>query len=63
MLRRWPSTISGADKAMIAHLKSLGCFTEIIAFELRVFVPHGDGIDAEAIVARITGRDKEVAAA
>ena len=55
--------IAGADKAMIAHLKSLGCFTEIIAFELRVFVPHGEGIDAEAIVARITGRDKEVAAA
>ena len=48
---------------MITHLRSLGCFTEIIAFELRVFVPHGDGIDAEAIVARITGRDKEVAAA
>jgi len=47
--------IEGADKAMIAHLKSMGCFTEIIAFQLRIFLPVGDGIDSEAILNRIMG--------
>ena len=32
---------------MIDGLKAMGCFTEIIAFQLRVFLPppDGDGID------------------
>lgn len=47
--------INGADKSAIDALKAMGCFTEIIAFQLRVFVPHGDGVDTEAILARITG--------
>ncbi|UWR24638.1 strawberry notch-like NTP hydrolase domain-containing protein [Sulfitobacter sp. S190] len=47
--------INGADKSAIEALKAEGCFTEIIAFQLRVFVPHGDGVDTEAILARITG--------
>lgn len=33
----------------------LGCFTEIIAFQLRVFIPHGEGVDTAAILGRITG--------
>jgi len=47
--------IGGADKGTIDGLKALGCFTEIIAFQLRVFVPHGEGVDAEAILTRIVG--------
>ncbi|WP_439150433.1 strawberry notch-like NTP hydrolase domain-containing protein [Sulfitobacter sp.] len=47
--------INGADKGTIDGLKALGCFTEIIAFQLRVFVPHGAGVDSEAILARIVG--------
>lgn len=34
----------------------MGCFTEIISFQLRVFVPHGEGVDSEAILAKIIGR-------
>jgi hypothetical protein len=41
-------------------LKSLGCFTEIIAYKTRLFVP----IDkAEAVLARITGEAEPAAAA
>ena len=47
--------INGADKCTIEGLKTLGCFTEIIAFQLRVFVPHGAGVDTTAILSRITG--------
>ena len=47
--------INGADKGSIEGLKAFGCFTEIIAFQLRVFVPHGEGVDDVAILARITG--------
>jgi hypothetical protein len=47
--------IDGADRGMIDGLKAMGCFTEIIAFQLRVFVPYGDGIDTAAILSRITG--------
>ena len=47
--------IDGADKGMIDSLKTLGCFTEIIAFQLRVFVPLGEGVDTTAILSRITG--------
>ena len=46
--------INGADKGTIEGLKALGCFTEIIAFQLRVFVPHGEGVDTTAILFRIT---------
>jgi len=47
--------IDGADRGMIDGLKAMGCFTEFIAFQLRVFVPHGEGIDTAAILSRITG--------
>jgi hypothetical protein len=47
--------INGADKGTIECLKALGCFTEIIAFQLRVFVPHGEGVDTETILTRIVG--------
>jgi len=51
--------IGGADKGIIDGLKALGCFTEIIAFQLRVFVPHGAGVDAAAILTRIVGNGVE----
>ena len=47
--------INGAQKDTIDGLKALGCFTEIIAFQLRIFVPHGAGVDAEEILTRIVG--------
>lgn len=47
--------IEGADRDMIRHLKSLGCFTEIISFQLRVFVPHGDGVESTAILEKVAG--------
>jgi len=47
--------INGADRATVAALKALGCFTEIIQFQLRLFVPHGEGVDTAGIVAKITG--------
>ena len=49
--------IGGADKGTIEGLKALGCFTEIIAFQLRVFVPHGEDVDTIAILSRITGHN------
>lgn len=48
--------IDGAGRGAIDGLKSLGCFTEIIAFQLRVFVPHGEGVDTATILGRITGK-------
>ena len=47
--------VEGADKAMLAHLKSLGCFTEIIQFQLRLFLPHGEGADSLGTLSRIIG--------
>jgi hypothetical protein len=47
---------------MIDGLKTMGCFTEIIAFQLRVFVPHGEGVDTAAILARIVGEGSPTAA-
>jgi len=47
--------VGGTDKGIIDGLKALGCFTEIIAFQLRVFVPHGEGVDTAAILDRIVG--------
>ena len=54
--------LGGADKGMIEGLKAMGCFTEIIAFQLRVFLPHGDGIDTVSILARIVGQGTSNAA-
>jgi len=48
--------VGGADKGTIDGLKAVGCFTEIIAFQLRVFVPHGEGVDTAAILDRIIGK-------
>lgn len=48
--------LGGADRGMIDGLKALGCFTEIIAFQLRVFLPHVEGIDTGRILARIVGQ-------
>ena len=49
--------IDGAGRGEIEGLKAVGCFTEIIAFQLRVFVPHGEGVETEAILARIVAAD------
>jgi len=54
--------LAGVDRGMIDGLKALGCFTEIIAFQLRVFLPHGDGIDTGNILARIVGQSSAKAA-
>lgn len=35
--------IEDADRATIAALKAIGCSTEIIAFQLRLIIPAGDG--------------------
>ncbi len=48
--------LGGFDRGMIDGLKAMGCFTEIIAFQLRVFVPYGEGVDTESILARIVGK-------
>ncbi|MEC7761745.1 MAG: strawberry notch family protein [Pseudomonadota bacterium] len=47
--------IDGTDRGMIDGLKAVGCFTEFIAFQLRVFVPHGDGVETAEILGRIVG--------
>ena len=49
--------ITGADKDMIASLKALGCFTDIINFQLRVFVPFGEGADTTGVLNKIIGRN------
>lgn len=53
--------LGGADRGMIDGFKALGCFTEIIAFQLRVFLPHGDRIDPGRILARILGQAPDAA--
>ena len=45
--------IVGAEAARIPELKAMGCFTEIIAYKTRVFVPTDR---AEAIITSITGQ-------
>jgi hypothetical protein len=47
--------IDGADRGMIDSLKSLGCFTEIIAFQLRGWEADAEGVDTAAILGRIVG--------
>ena len=54
--------IDGADRGAINGLKALGCFTEIIAYQLRVFVPHGEGVETAAILGRIVGAGSPKAA-
>ena len=54
--------IDGAGRGEIEGLKAVGCFTEIIAFQLRVFVPHGEGVDTAAILGRIVGDGVQEAA-
>ncbi len=44
--------IVGAEAARIPELKAMGCFTEIIAYKTRVFVPTDK---AEAILQAMTG--------
>jgi hypothetical protein len=46
--------IVGAEAARIPELKALGCFTEIIAYKTRVFVP---GENAAAIIGSIVTRE------
>ena len=53
--------IEGARPDAIACLKAAGCFTEIIAHQLRVFVPAGDG--AAGVLAAIRAGGAAVAAA
>ena len=45
--------LEGWRPDQVPALKAAGCFSEIIAHQLRVFVPVGDG--AEEIIARIGG--------
>ena len=54
--------IDGADRGAIEGLKAMGCFTEIIAFQLRVFLPHGEGVETAAILGRILGDGSPTAA-
>ena len=49
--------IDGAGPELVKALRAMGCFTEIIQFQVRVFVPHGDGIDTLGILNKITGKD------
>ncbi len=54
--------LGGHDRGMIESLKALGCFTEIIAFQLRVFLPHGEEVDTGSILARIVGQGPAITA-
>jgi hypothetical protein len=53
--------ITGADRPTLDWLRSLGCFTEIHQFALRVFVPFGDGVDSESVLAAIMDRRRQAA--
>ena len=53
--------VEGARPDAIACLKAAGCFTEIIAHQLRVFVPTGEA--APAVLAAIHAGGTAVAAA
>jgi hypothetical protein len=54
--------ITGADRPTLDWLRSLGCFTEIHQFALRVFVPFGDGVDSLGVIARIVAGREAMAA-
>lgn len=45
--------ITGADRPTLDWLRSLGCFTEIHQFNLRVFVPYGEGSDTLGVLRQI----------
>lgn len=51
--------LSGTSKENQLWLKSLGCFTEILQFQLRVFVPSEPGATALAIVRVVSGNRSE----
>ncbi|MCZ8081428.1 MAG: strawberry notch C-terminal domain-containing protein, partial [Rhodobacteraceae bacterium] len=53
--------ITGADRPTLDWLRSLGCFTEIHQFALRVFVPFGDGVDSLAVLQRIIAKQHAMA--
>ena len=42
--------ITGADRSTLDWLRSLGCFTEIHQFTLRVFIPYGGTRDPITIL-------------
>ncbi len=52
--------LEGWAPSQVPALKAAGCFSEIIAHQLRVFVPVGDG--AKEIIARIGGGHAEASA-
>lgn len=54
--------ITGADRPTLDWLRSLGCFTEIHQFALRVFVPFGEGADSLSVVACIVAGREAMAA-
>jgi hypothetical protein len=54
--------ITGADRPTLDWLRSLGCFTEIHQFALRVFIPFGEGVDSLGIIARIVAGTEALAA-
>ena len=54
--------ITGADRPTLDWLRSLGCFTEIHQFTLRVFVPFGEGVDSLSVVACIVAGREAMAA-
>jgi hypothetical protein len=45
--------ITGADRATLAWLRDLGCFSEIHQFALRLFLPFGEGADSLGVLTRI----------
>jgi hypothetical protein len=47
----WRIEIAGAPASQLAWFKSLGCFTEVIQYRTRLFVPTEK---AEAIIAKLT---------
>ena len=48
--------VLGAGPGDLPWLRSIGCFTEIHSWQLRVFAPFGEGADTEAVLAAMTGQ-------
>lgn len=59
-LRKVGRPVMAYPPALLAWFKSLGCFTEIIAYKTRLFVPTDR---AEAIVARLIETNERAIAA
>lgn len=55
--------ITGADRETTEQLKAIGCFTEIIAFQKRIFVPHGDRVKTLEIIQKVLGQGGNYAVA